>query len=265
MPIELGHVEAIFIHRVKSMRGERVETATLGWHGLEGDRRLALRRIDDRTGFPWLSATKLPDLIRFTPLRRQGDGNGELATHVLTPEGREMAVFSRELDAEITGRHGAPVEVTHLRQGVFDEASLSVLASDTIDEIARLAGIAPDVRRFRPNVLVRPRARGAFQEDAWVGGVLAFGTDDEAPSITVTMRDIRCSMVNYDPDTARSSPEVLKAITRVNGNTAGVYGTVIRSGPVAVGQPVFLLEASGPGVRDRIAADSAPLTGPPAR
>ena len=51
MLIEIGHVEAIFRYPVKSMGGERLEVAELGWHGLDGDRRLALRRIDDRSGF----------------------------------------------------------------------------------------------------------------------------------------------------------------------------------------------------------------------
>ena len=50
MLIEIGHVEAIFRYPVKSMGGERLEAAKLGWHGLDGDRRLAFRRIDDRSG-----------------------------------------------------------------------------------------------------------------------------------------------------------------------------------------------------------------------
>lgn len=57
MRIAIGQVEAIFRYPVKSMAGERLETENLGWHGLEGDRRLAFRRIEDRGGFPWLSAS----------------------------------------------------------------------------------------------------------------------------------------------------------------------------------------------------------------
>jgi hypothetical protein len=38
MPIEIGHVEAIFRYPVKSMGGERLEVAKLGWHGLVGRR-----------------------------------------------------------------------------------------------------------------------------------------------------------------------------------------------------------------------------------
>ena len=83
MAIEIGQIEAIFRYPVKSMAGERLEAADLGSHGIDGDRRLAFQRIDDRSGFPWLIASKLPDLIRFTPLRRE-DGHGAgLPTHVL--------------------------------------------------------------------------------------------------------------------------------------------------------------------------------------
>jgi len=71
MLVEIGHVEAIFRYPMKSMGGERLEVANLGWHGLEGDRRLAFRRIDDRSGFPWLTASKLPDLLLFAPDRRE--------------------------------------------------------------------------------------------------------------------------------------------------------------------------------------------------
>ena len=73
-----------------------------------------------------------------------------------------------------------------------------------------------------------------------MGGVLSFGERDDAPAITVTMRDIRCSMVNLDPDSGSQAPEVLKAVVRAHQNTAGVYGAVARIGPVAVGQTVFL-------------------------
>src|ERR1700722_19804881 len=80
MPIEIGHVEAIFRYPVKSMRGEPLDVANLGWHGLDGDRRLAFRRLDDRGGFPWLTASKLPDLLLFAPQRRKDGAEGDLPT-----------------------------------------------------------------------------------------------------------------------------------------------------------------------------------------
>jgi len=260
MLIEIGQVEALFRYPVKSMRGERLEEVELGWHGLDGDRRLAFRRMqtNDHSGFPWLTASKLPELTLFTPQRREGDareggaqGELQLPTHVRTPDGEEMPVFSEELAAEVGRRYGAPVEMMQLKHGIFDDACISVIASDTVREIGRLAGRSLDgqsldVRRFRPNVVVRLLRSVAFQEDEWLGGVLSFGQndDDDAPAITVTMRDVRCSMVNLDPDTASPAPEVLKAVVRVHQNTAGIYGTVTRIGRLAVGQTVFLHAAA---------------------
>jgi uncharacterized protein YcbX len=127
-----------------------------------------------------------------------------------------------------------------LNHGIFDEASISVIAFDTVREIGRLAGRSPDVRRFRPNVVVRLLRSVPFQEDEWLGGVLSFGEGDDAPAITVTMRDVRCSMVNLDPDSASSVPEVLKAVVRANQNNAGIYGAVTRIGRLAVGQTIIL-------------------------
>jgi hypothetical protein len=224
------------------MGGERLEVAALGWHGLEGDRRLALRRMEDRGGFPWLSASKLPELLLFSPQRRE---DGELPTHVRTPDGEALPIFGEELAAEIARRHGAPVQMMHWRQGIFDEASISVIASDTVREITRLAGHDPDVRRFRPNILVRLLRPAPFQEDEWVGCVLSFGDGDDAPAVAATMRDIRCSMVNLDPDSAGSAPEMLRTVVREHENTAGIYGTVTRTGRLAIGQTVFLDAARG--------------------
>jgi uncharacterized protein YcbX len=127
-----------------------------------------------------------------------------------------------------------------LNHGIFDEASLSVIAFDTVREIGRLAGQSPDVRRFRPNVVVRLLRPVPFQEDEWLGGVLSFGEGADAPAITVTMRDDRCSMVCLDPDSASSAPEMLKAVVRANQNNAGIYGAVTRIGRLAVGQPILL-------------------------
>jgi hypothetical protein len=245
MLIEIGRVEAIFRYPVKSMAGERLDEANLGWYGLDGDRRMAFRRMDDRSGMPWLTASKLPDLVRFAPQRREDGPQGGLPTHVRTPDGQEMPVFGEDLATEVGRRYGAPVEMMQLRHGIFDEASISVIALDTVREIGRLAGRSLDVRRFRPNVVVRSLRSGPFLEDEWLGGVLSFGEGDDGPAITVTMRDERCSMVNLDPDTASPAPEVMKAVVRANQNNAGVYGAVTRSGRLAVGQTIILRAANG--------------------
>src|SRR6202171_5887539 len=155
MPIEIGHVEAIFRYPVKSMGGERLEVAKLGWHGLDGDRRLAFRRIDDRSGFPWLTASKLPDLLLFAPHRREDGAHADLPTQVRTPDGEEMPVFGDDLATEVGRRCGAPVQMMQLNHGIFDEASISVIASDTVREIS--------TRRAEPGrATISPECCGPF-------------------------------------------------------------------------------------------------------
>jgi len=237
---EIGHVEAIFRYPVKSMRGQRLEVANMGWHGIDGDRRLAFRRVDDRSGFPWLTASKLPELILFSPQHRKDSAEEDVPMYIRAPDGGEMAVFGDELAAEVGRRYGAPVQMMQLKQGIFDEACISVITSDTVREIGRLAERSLDIRRFRPNVAVRLLRPVLFQEDEWLGSVLLFGEKDDAPAITVTMRDVRCSMVNLDPDSAAAAPEVLKTIVRANQNNAGIYGAVTRVGRLSVGQSIFL-------------------------
>jgi uncharacterized protein len=232
MAIEVGTIDALYRYPVKSMAGERLEDVGVGWHGIDGDRRLAFRRVGEPGGFPWLSAGKLPDLVRFRPLPAP---DGHLPTRVRTPEGRELDLFGDQLADLVGRRFGAPVQMMRLDAGMFDEASVSVITEDTVQEIGRESATVIDIRRFRPNIVVRLHQPGPFQEDGWVGGVLRFG---DGPSIGVTMRDARCSMLNLDPDSGRSSPEVLKVVVQSHQNNAGVYGTVIRTGRLAVGQTV---------------------------
>jgi uncharacterized protein YcbX len=238
-PIPIGHIEALYRYPVKSMRGESVEAINLSWNGLEGDRRFAFRRMHDRSPFPWLTAGKLPELLLFTPRRLEENAPAHAPTHVTTPDGRTLPVFGDELAEDIARRHGTPVEMTQFKNGIFDDATVSVIATDTVQEIGRQSGKSADVRRFRPNVLVRLLRPAPFQEDEWVGGTLTFGEGDTAPAVAVTMPDLRCAMVNFEPDSAESAPEVMKAIARANQANAGIYATVTRTGRLAVGQGLY--------------------------
>ena len=60
--VHVGRICEINRYPVKSMAGVSTDSAVLGWHGLAGDRRFAFRRIGDEGGFPWLSASGLPEL-----------------------------------------------------------------------------------------------------------------------------------------------------------------------------------------------------------
>jgi len=236
---QVGRIKAIFRYPVKSMAGELMDVAKLGWHGLEGDRRLAFRRCNDKSGFPWLTASKLPKLLCYEPFG--SDHNAEpLPTHVRTPDGKEYELHSKELREDVSGRYGSEVELMNLKHGIFDEASISVISLNTIAGIERQCGRDLDLRRFRPNIVIETDIVEPFAEDSWVGRTLMFGEGNSGAAVRVTMKDERCVMVNLDPDTAESDARVMKTVVRLNENYAGVYGTVVGAGELRVGQVVTL-------------------------
>ena len=251
--MELGRISAIFRYPVKSMAGESLDVARLSWHGIEGDRRLAFRRLADKSEFPWLSASKLPQLLLYKPFGLDSNANSKngelLPTHVRTPDGKEYELQSDELREEVSSRYGSNVELMNLKHGIFDESPISVISLATVHSVARESGRGVDLcdlRRFRPNVVIETINGEPFAEDRWVGRTLMFGDGDSgaAPvaAIGITMKDERCVMVNLDPDTAEKDSEVMKTVVRLNGNYAGVYATVIRPGELLVGQVVRLGE-----------------------
>ncbi|HET6975464.1 MAG TPA: MOSC N-terminal beta barrel domain-containing protein [Pyrinomonadaceae bacterium] len=236
----IGHVSQLVRYPIKSMAGTTIESAFLGWHGLDGDRRFAFRRLDDQSGFPWLSASRLPELILYHPFGIDETTNEPLPTHVRTPNGSQVELRSEALEHEIAERFGKPVELMQLKHGIFDDASVSVIGKTTIAAITNDAGVTADSRRFRANVLVEMLDPSPFAEDSWVGGRLVFGEDESGPAVSVTARDVRCMMINLDPDTAKQDAKVLKGVVRLNANNAGVYGTVVQTGTISVGQTVSL-------------------------
>jgi len=237
---EIGQIRAIFRYPVKSMAGVHLDGAALGWHGLNGDRRFAFRRLADQSGFPWLTASRLPQLLLYKPIG-EAEADKDLPAHVRTPDGAELELHSEELRDEISGRYGSPVQLMQLKHGIFDEAAVSLINVTTVREIEREADRPLELLRFRPNIVIESDGVEPFAEDQWVGKTLRFGDDDNGAVVNVTMRDLRCVMINLDPQTAEADSSVMKAALRLNENHAGVYATVIRAGELRIGQKITLV------------------------
>jgi uncharacterized protein YcbX len=116
-----------------------------------------------------------------------------------------------------------------------------VISLATIAGIGREAGLELDRRRFRANIVVETERNEPFLEDGWVGGMLVFGDSEPRPAVSVTLCDPRCVMLNLDPETAEQDVRVMKTVVRLNKNNAGVYGTVVQTGTIRVGQTVSLV------------------------
>lgn len=228
----LGHVSEFARYPVKSMAGVALDSAVVGWHGFEGDRRFAFRRLGDASGFPWVSASSLPELLLYHPM------DGDEPAHVRTPAGVEIALRGEELEREIAARLGSDVELMKFKHGIFDDAAISVITRATMAKISDDAGVPLDTRRFRANVVLESDDGEPFEEDAWVGGTLVF---ESGPRVSLTARDVRCMMINLDPDTAIQDARMMKTVVRLNENNAGAYGTVVQTGTIRVGDRVSLV------------------------
>ena len=238
----VGRVAALWRYPVKSMAAEELDGAEVSWHGLAGDRRWAFIRDGQvRSGFPWLTIRERPELARYRPRFAVPERPNASPVLVRTPSGGELDAADPGLAAEL----GAGVRVIKQDRGVFDTMPLSLLTTQALASLGRLADAELAAGRFRPNILVDASgvdAPGAgppgrdFPEDAWVGRVLRIG----GLRMRVDQRDQRCVMVTIDPVTLRRDPAILRAIARERDTRFGVYGSTVAPGQVAVGDPVEL-------------------------
>jgi hypothetical protein len=205
--------------------------------------------LGDRSGFPWISASRIPELLLYQPIAVPESATEPRFTHVRTPAGHDVELRGEVLQSEIAKLFGAAVEMMELKHGIFDDASVSVISLATIAGISREVGGDIDPRRMRANVILETEDMEPFLEDAWVGGSLVFGNGEATAAVSITARDLRCVMINLDPDTGENDARVMKAVVRLNSNYAGVYGTVVRTGTIRVGQTVSLVQSALPAPR----------------
>jgi len=226
---KIGFIKEIYRYPVKSMMAEPLASATLGLRGIEGDRRFAFIITESKSDFPWLNASKYSKMIGYKPIMNDS------ITRVITPSGVDLELQSEALRKELSNAYGSEVRLVNFKNGIFDEAEISLISTVTIKEIGKQSGQDLDSRRFRPNIVVEWAGENAFQEDQWVGKIIG----NENFSIGVTMRDLRCVMLNLDPDTQAPDPNILKTVGKINQACAGVYCSVIKAGTISVGDELY--------------------------
>ena len=222
---------------VKSLQGERLESADLGAEGIDGDRQWAL--FDVQTGFG-LTARRVPDLL-FASARLRADGGVE----VLLPDGTVTVD-----DADISGWLGRAVALRpagsapgrpryespdddlaeapsrwHDWQGApgafHDNADgrVSLVTTGTLGDWDR--------RRFRSNIVLDGAEEGGLSGSrVRIGGVV-LDVGDPIP---------RCVMVTRpQPGGIARDTSVLKTIHRERGGDLAVAALVHAPGKVRTG------------------------------
>src|SRR5713101_7975063 len=69
----IGKVDSLWRYPVKSMRGEELNEAFVGFSGLYGDRLFAFRSSASPKGFPYLTAREQRKLLQYRPHFRHPD------------------------------------------------------------------------------------------------------------------------------------------------------------------------------------------------
>jgi uncharacterized protein YcbX len=224
---------------VKSLQGERLESAEIGPEGIAGDRQWAL--FDLETGFG-LTARRVPDLL-FAAARLRPDGGVD----VVLPDG----TVTRD-DAEISGWLGRRVLLRPAGSapGRPRYESLDDDLAETADPVgwhdfqgaagafhdnagARLSLVTTgtlgswDRRRFRANVVLEGAGEGGLIGSQVRVGDAVLDVGDPIP---------RCVMVTRpQPGGIARDTSVLKAIHRERGGDLAVAALVHRPGSVRTG------------------------------
>src|SRR5215475_5330233 len=144
----VGRVAALWRYPVKSMAAEELDSAEVSWHGLAGDRRWAFIRDGQvRSGFPWLTIRERPELAHYRPRFAVPGRPNASPVLVRTPSGGELEVA----DPALVAGFGPGVRVIKCDRGIFDTMPLSLLTTQSIAGLGRLAGAGLEPGRFRPN------------------------------------------------------------------------------------------------------------------
>lgn len=264
----IGTVESLWRYPVKSMRGESMTEAFMGFSGIYGDRCFAFKSSAARKGFPYLNATAQPQMLRYRPQFRYPEraaqppnlreamniapgvtpANGEpedLLLDVVTPARGVLAIDDPAL-LEMLGdglRADNRLTLTRSDRALTDCRPLSLISLQTIRQLEAESGLALDKRRFRANLyfdLAGDEGFAAgFTEDKFVGRKLRIGA---SATVMVLERDPRCKMISLDPETGEHNPEILRHVAQAHAACAGVYCAVLVEGVITQGDAIEVLD-----------------------
>ena len=260
----VGHVDSVWRYPVKSMRGEKLPEAFLGFPGMYGDRAYAFRSSAAPKGFPYFTGREQPQMLRYRASYRHADRMtmppnlaeaealapgvtpvyADLADQMVdveTPSGEIFAVDDPRLSDLLRegARDGLTLTLLRSERALTDCRPVSLISLQTARQLSAEVGIDVDKRRFRANVYLDLAGGAGFGEDAWVGRRIRIGAKAE---VSVMDRDPRCKMITLDPDTAQANPDVIRHVAKAHDGMAGVYAAVVVEGAIRAGDAILLLD-----------------------
>ena len=253
-------VLGLWRHAVKSLQGERLESARFEEDGLVGDRRWGIR--DARTG-RILTARRRPELLgavacydgELPVITLPGGGtatgpgpdtDGLLSRWLGSPVSLVASAGDAggraEYFADATDDTSQAIEWTMPAGRYVDSAPVLVLSTASLRTAAELhPGGVWDPRRFRPNVLLDVDGEG-WPEDQWAGRALTVGSVVLVPLEPC----VRCTMVTRAQPGLEADTDVFRTLARHHRGLFGVWCDVLTGGTVSVGDEA-IIGASRPG------------------
>ena len=211
----------IWRYPVKSLRGERLESAELRADGIPGDRLVQVQAPNGQV----ITARNHPALLGLS-----GSLGPDGEPHV---EGLAWS-NARSLSAVRSVTWSGARLVRNDGLDRFDQFPVSVATDGAV------AALGADRRRLRPNIVVGG-VDGLAERD-WPGRRLRVGG---AVVEAVKLR-ARCVVTTFDPDTLEPDPAVLRRIVDEFDDLITLDCTVVEPGLVAAGDVVELLPALAP-------------------
>lgn len=210
------NIREIWRYPVKSMAGQRLDTATLGARGIDGDRVMRVENVDGRV----VTSRSHPRLLGH---------QGSLGAHgevLVDAQPWDRCALAGELE-DIAGAGARLVRVAGTEG--FDVLPLLVATDGAI------AAFGHDRRRLRPNLVIG--GVEGLDETGWPGARLRIG------EVLIGVRDLRlrCVMTSYDPDTRVQDKEITRDIYRRFDGKLALNCFVIEGGEIGVGDEVHLL------------------------
>ncbi len=233
------HLDEIRRYPVKAMGGERLDQAVLDDRGLAGDRWFAVRDEDGR-----LASCKNTRRFRrrdaVTQFAARTGASGEVR---VSHGSRVHRVGDPALDAHLSKAMGTPVRVVPEGDVPHQDAGqISLVGTATVAWCARAWGVDLDVRRLRPNLVIRTDE--PFIEEAWVGRRITIG---RAAVLRGIRRVSRCRTVDVAQDGVIPRRRLLPRLTQERDGLLAVYADVVTVGTVTVGDRVDVaIDANGP-------------------
>ncbi len=273
-----GTVAELWRYPVKSMLGDRLESAVVTERGLLGDRAYAVVEPAEGRVASVKIARKWGRLFEFEASYVEPPRAGQRApaVRIAFPDGSVASSGAPDIDAKLSAVLGREVRLAGepppglklelVRRGedpldpqaptrdivmpnpFFDLAALHLLTTASLE---RLRELYPDgrfeSRRFRPNIVVRtPEGESGFVENGWVGKTLALGDEVRIRVISPTGRCAMTTLPQGDPSTGSGQglppdPGILRTAAEANQGNVGVYAVVVRGGLVRAGDGVVVV------------------------